>query len=202
MLPGNTAPGLSGFASAFFSCENPPAALGYRRDRVHGALGRADVSLLPIRENESLVFDNRPARRNSVLIALVLRSGRCGAGEIILGVHRAVAQELVSRAVKFVGSRLDRRVGSLFPCSAPVLRGIRIRLYFEFPDGVNRGRNHRPVRLPHHPLGCRQFHSCCCPRRPADSCWQPSAARRQLKPEYRAPAAASAVPSESSPSET
>src|ERR1039457_944870 len=64
-----------------------------------------------IGEEEGGIAAQRTARRGAELVALVGRAGLARGGEEVARVHRAVAQELVGRAVELVAAAFEQYVG-------------------------------------------------------------------------------------------
>src|ERR1019366_3397108 len=63
-----------------------------------------------IAEEERAVAPQRAARRRAELVALVRRARLPPGGEVVACVQRAVAQKLVSRAVKLIAAAMQHHV--------------------------------------------------------------------------------------------
>ena len=85
-------------------CEKSPARSARVGTLATSVCAGRHPRALVIGEEERPVPDQRPAQRAAELVALVLWRGLIGRREEVVSIERAVAEELVSRAVELVAA--------------------------------------------------------------------------------------------------
>ena len=102
-------------------------------------------SVSQAKKKERLVFDHRPTNREAEVVAL--ERGHLGGIEEVPGIQLLITEKVVCRAMKQVGTRLHGEIHNATGGS-PELRRVRVGLYFEFLNRVDRRLDHlRLIRI-------------------------------------------------------
>lgn len=112
---------------------------GGHRARVSRALTLAFTFV--VREEERLIFADRPAKVAAELIEAQLRLPAVDGRGPALGVELVVAEEFPRSATNIVAAALDGDVHNTAR-TASVLSGVAVRLHLELRYGVHRGPHH------------------------------------------------------------